>query len=73
MEIPDSPSEGEETDEGYIGYPPLPPGIKPQPLPPHYGSEDLSWRDWYELPRRAVREDVPFANRYEAPQRVPDT
>ncbi len=34
MEIPDSPSEGEETDEGYIGYPPLPPGIKPQPLPP---------------------------------------
>ena len=55
MEIPDSPSKGEETDEGYIGYPPLPPGIKPRPRPPRYGehnrcSECLSRRDWFELP-----------------------
>ncbi len=78
MEIPDFPSEGEETDDGYVGYPPLPPGIKPKPLLPRYGEhnrggERLSRRDWFELPRRGVREDVHNANRYEAPQRVPDT
>ncbi len=67
MEIPDSPSEGKETDEGYRGYPPLPPGIKPQPLPPRYGEhnqggERLSRRDWYKQPQWAVQEDVPNAN-----------
>ena len=55
MEMPDSPSEGEEADEGYVGYPPLPQGMRAQPLPPRYGGinrsgERLSWRNWYEIP-----------------------
>ncbi len=31
MEMPDSPSAEEDTDEGFVGYPPLPQGIRPQP------------------------------------------
>ncbi len=39
----------EDTDDGFVGYPPLPRGIKPQPLPrryvePNRGGERLSMR-----------------------------
>ncbi len=47
MEMPDSPSAEEDSDEGFVGYPPLPRGIKPQPLlhrymEPNRGGERLS-------------------------------
>ncbi len=55
MEMRGSPSEGEDTDEGYVEYPLLPQGIRSQPRPPRYGEpncngECLSKRDWYDLP-----------------------
>ncbi len=73
MEMPDSPSAEEDMDEGFVGYPPLPRGIRPQPLPrqyvePNRSGEDLSHRDQYEMPRQANREDVPHEGRYVAPQ-----
>ena len=77
MEMPDSPSAEEDTDEGFVGYPPLPRGIKPQPISrryvePNRSGERLSHRDWYELPREAIHEGVPLADRYVAPQPAPD-
>ncbi len=57
MEMPDSPSEEENTDEGFVGHPPLPRGIKPQPISrcyegPNRGGKRLSWRDWLSCPVR---------------------
>ncbi len=64
MEMPDSPSEEEDTDEGFVGYPPLPREIKPQPIPrcyvePNRGGERLFQIDQYELPHQATPEGVP--------------
>ena len=77
MEMPDSPSAEEDTDEGFVGYPSLPQGIIPQPRPrqyvePNRSGERLSCRDYYEMPRQANREDVPYKGRYVAPPRVHD-
>ena len=60
LEMPDYPSVEEDTDEGFVGYPPLPRGINPQPIPrccvePNRGGKGLSRRDWYELPSHAER------------------
>ena len=77
MEMPDSRSLEEDTDEGFIGYPPLPQGIRPQPQPrqplePIRSGERLSRRDLFEMPRQANREDVPYEGRYAAPPRAHD-
>ncbi len=50
MEMADSPSAEEDTDEGFVGYPSLPQGIRPQPRPrqyvePNRSGERLSRRD----------------------------
>ncbi len=60
MEMPDSPSAEEDTDEGFVGYPSLPQGIRPQPWPSQYvepnrSGERLSHRDQYEIPHQANR------------------
>ncbi len=75
--MPDSPSAEEDTDEGFVGYPPLPRGIRSQPLPrqyvgPNRSGERLSCRDQYEMPRQANHEDVPYEGRYAAPPRAHD-
>ena len=77
MEMPDSPSVEEDTDEGFVGYPPLPREIRPQPLPhqyvgPNRSRELLSCRDQYEMPHQANHEDVPYEGRYAAPPRAHD-
>ncbi len=58
MEMPDSPSAEEDTDEGFVGYPSLPQVIRPQPRPSQYvepnrSGERLSCRDQYEMPHQA--------------------
>ena len=77
MEMPDSPSAEEDADEGFVGYPPLSRGIRPQPSPrqyvtPNRSGERLSDRDHYEMPRQANHEDVPYEGRYAATQRAHD-
>ncbi len=77
MEMPDSPSAGEDVDEGFVGYSALPQGIRPQPRPHQYveparSGEKLSRRDQYELPRQANHEDMPYEGRYAVPLRARD-
>ncbi len=77
MEMSNSPSAEEDTDEGFVGYPSLPQGIRPQPRPhqymgPNRSGERLSCRDHYEMPRQANHEDVPYEGRYAAPPCVHD-
>ncbi len=77
MEMPDSPSPEEDTDEGFVGYSALPQGIRPQPRPHQYveptrSGERLSQRDQFEMPRQANHEDVPYVGRYAAPPRAQD-
>ncbi len=75
--MPDSPSAEEDTNGGFVGYPPLPRGIRPQTLPhqyagPNHSGEWLSRRDQYEMPRQANHEDVPYEGRYAAPPHAHD-
>lgn len=77
MEMPGSPSEGEETYEGFVGYPTLPRGIIPQPQPPWYGEQNrtcecLSRRDWYDMLLQATQEGVPSTIWHKDPRHVPD-
>ncbi len=60
-----------------MGYPPLPKGIRPQPLPRQYvglnhSGERLSHRDQFEMPCQANHENVPYEGRYAAPPRAHD-
>ncbi len=77
MEMPDSSSPEEDTDEGFVGYSALPQGIRPQSRPHQYveptrSGERLSQRDQFEMPRQANHEDVPYEGRYAAPPRAQD-
>ncbi len=78
MDMPDVLSPEEDADEGFVGYLPLPRGIRPQPLPCQYvgpsrSGERLSCRDQYEMPHQANHEHVPYEGRYAAPPRAHET